>query len=196
MKKLLLGCGALFGLLVVAVVGAIVWLGLQIESGAIPDTTVVAGNKLSQAARDAIANAITLGPDEKVMYFYSASMLDWQEDGNLVTNERVVSYSQGEHDLEVSQADFDQIEELAPSFSDEWAEDSVVNISTKDGDWFVIWLSSENELDHAAVEYIQQQMKKSAEQQPAEEESAEEESAEEEPAEGEQAEEQQDASRP
>ncbi|MDA8746543.1 hypothetical protein N9N28_18120 [Rubripirellula amarantea] len=157
MKKVLLGCGIMFGLLVVVFLGGAMWLGMMIESGNMPDTTVVAGNKLSKAARDAIDKAVTLRPDETIVYFYSMGLLSWEEDGNLITNQRVVSYSQFEGELFVDEADYEQFEEVYTSFFESWLDDSAVTIVTKQGDEFTIYLSNESDLDHAAVEYIERQ---------------------------------------
>lgn len=159
MKKVLIGCGIALGVLFVALLAGVVWLGMQIESGAMPDTMIVAGNKLRTPAREAINKAISLRPGETITFFYSTGLLSWEEDGNLITNQRVVSYMQDEGQLVVEEADYDNIEEITPIFSEEWIDDTLVWITPKEGDEFMIALSIEDDLDHPAVDYIQKKIK-------------------------------------
>ena len=158
MKKLLIGIGILFGLAIIGLFGLFMVVGLMIESGRLPDTTIVPGNKISSAARQAIDKAVTLRPNEKIQYFYSSATMSWEEDGNLITNERVVSYSKQGDIANVVESDYEDIEQLIPVFSDSWAEDSSLTVVTTLGESFVLLLSSENGLDRPAVQYVQKKV--------------------------------------
>ena len=156
MKKVLIGCGVLFGLFVLASCGGILWIGLKIDSGEIPDTAVLPGNKLSSAARDSINQVVTLRPDESIQFFYCQDMLDWSADGNLITNQRIISYQQ-DGELIYFEADFDDIVSLTPNFG-EWPDDTSLLVETKEGEVFVLYFADEDDMDHTAIEYAQRRI--------------------------------------
>lgn len=159
MRTFLIGLAIAFGLLVVVLFMGAMWIGLQMESGALPDTVIVAGEDLSEPALEAINKAITLRPGETIAFFYSTGVWDWEEDGNLITNQRVVSYMQEEDgELFVEEADYANIAEIETEFSDNWIEDTLVWITPKQEEDFVIALSIEEDLDHPAVEYIERKL--------------------------------------
>ena len=159
MKNLLLVCGIVVGVLFTILFYVLMWIGLRAEAGAIPDTVIVSGDEISEPAREAIGKAITLRPNETIAYFSSTGVLNWEEDGNLITNQRVVSYMQDEEGkFIVEEADYDNIEEIAPEFSDKWIDDTFVWITPREGEEFLIALSIEEDLDHPAVEYIQRKL--------------------------------------
>ncbi|QDU55244.1 hypothetical protein [Aeoliella mucimassa] len=160
MKKVLIVVGIVAAVCMVSVLGFFVWLGTMLESGAMPDTMVVVGNKLSSPARKAIDQAVTIRPDESILFFYSAGLWSWNEDGSLVTNQRVISYHQGEEDgeLYVLEADYADIESVTPYFSDTWAEDSSLIVELKDESFFMLQFSNEEDLDHSAIDYVLKQV--------------------------------------
>lgn len=158
MKQVLTGCAIMFGVLILVVVVAVFYLGTMMEAGDVPDTAIVAGNKLSPAAREAIDSAVEIRPNEQIRYFYSSGLLDWNEDGNLITNQRVVSYSQLDGRQIVDEADYADIAEIRPYYSEEWLEDSTLTVIVNDGTEFDLLLSNENKLDRAAIDYVERQL--------------------------------------
>jgi hypothetical protein len=93
-----------------------------------------------------ISKIVQLRPNEQVLYFYSAAVTV-AGDGNLFTNERVVSYTTDEGPLEVFEAEYDQVESATLHRSGSWLDDSTLDVLLKDGRTITLWVSPEQGLD-------------------------------------------------
>lgn len=97
-----------------------------------------------------------LDDDETVIYFYSADLLSFRSDGNVVTDKSVISYWMENDELYGDYAYYDQIASVEVEFTDSLLDDTVVMIRTHDGEDLVLLVSPEEETDHLFVEAIEQ----------------------------------------
>jgi len=103
------GCGKTF-LIILLVVGGVTFAGLAavgtlMELGAINSGEIERGEDLNEKTR-AILEDTFLRTDETVIWFYSADLIDAAGDGNVLTDQRVVSYFE---DTEGQVAEVDQL---------------------------------------------------------------------------------------
>src|SRR5690606_38287847 len=141
MKIFLIIIGSIVGVVLLGIFAFVMWIGLAIEGGSMPDTMVLRGHELKPATVKAIAKFAPLRPGEKIEYFYSAGFWSFEEDGNMITNERVVSYYTDEGVFWFDEVDLEDIASIEPEYSDSWLEDTYVWIERTDGDGFYLALS-------------------------------------------------------
>lgn len=156
MKKILIGLGVVFGLFLLVIVGGLCYIGMRVTAGYYPDTKVIVGAEIKQPTRDAIVKIIPLNPGETIEFFYGAGFASFEEDGNLITNQRVVSYYEDEDRIDVSELKYEDIKEFYVTYSEDWLEDSEVYLYDSDDNEVFLLLSNEEGVDRIAVEYIRQ----------------------------------------
>lgn len=154
MKKFLLGLGLFVGAPLLIIIVGMAALTLLMQAGTIPSTAVITGDRLSSQALRSIAENVSLRRGESIEYFYSTAMFDWGGDGNVITNQRVIAYLRDDNGSYVEQADYADIARVLPEFQGDWGAKTTLTILTKDGREFYLLLSNEDDLDHAAVEYV------------------------------------------
>jgi hypothetical protein len=146
--KLLLGCGTLVGLGLLALVAVLVAVGVGIETGDVPDTAALPAGKIPPRTIARLRSLGIVEPGETVLYFYSQAMWSVEGDGNLFTDRRVISYQKDEEGgLELFSATWDRVDDLTFENSDSWLEDSTITVFTDDGNWFVLLVSAEGGRD-------------------------------------------------
>lgn len=156
--KLAIGCVAVGGLGTMALVMLLLALGLGIELGQVPDTAALPAGKIPPRIVENLREMGVVAPDEAVLYFYSAGFLSVEEDGNLFTDRRVISYQQEEGgELELHSATWDEVEDLEFSNSDSWLEDSAITVYTTDGDWFLLLVGAESQRDDDFFKKLERQ---------------------------------------
>ena len=136
------GCAiylTIFSIAIFVLLG-IVWYG--VSSGWLTSTAAIPQNKIPKKQLREIDHIVGLGPTEIVLYFYSTTMTV-SGDGNLFTNERVISYT----DFQVIDATYGEIEEITFNQSTSWLEDSTIAIFLLDGTTFSLWVSTESGRD-------------------------------------------------
>ena len=139
-----IGCAVLVGLLFVAAS----LLGLAIESGHLPDSVAQPAGKIPAPILSKLRELEIIEPGERVLYFYSAGLLSIEEDGNLFTESRVISYQLMEEELELAQATWSEIAEIEFEAAESGWDDSTITVHRTDGDRFVLWVSAMEGRDH------------------------------------------------
>ncbi len=132
----------------------------------VPDTRVWRGAEISNYARGKIAETVTLNNDERIAYFYSSAFLDFSADGNLVTNQRVVSWLREDDGAYFAEAYYPDITQIAHHGIGNWYEDTVVTIQQRRGAEVDLWLSAELGIDREAIRYIEARVDEAPEPQP------------------------------
>ena len=69
-----------------------VLVGIGIEMGVIPDTMVLSGKELAPYIRAKLVSNDIILESDNIIYFYSGGFLSVMEDGQLLTEDRVVAY--------------------------------------------------------------------------------------------------------
>lgn len=71
-------------------------IGAAEMMGFLPPSSIVTGKQLSQYNKKILLENKYVSGDEEIIYFYSAGLFRIKEDGNLLTDQRVISYWQGD----------------------------------------------------------------------------------------------------
>lgn len=153
-KKLVVGCLGLVGICFIVIVVLIVAVGIGIEGGWIPDTEANPIGKIPARQIKELKKMGVVKPDETVLFFYSTAMFSIRGDGNLFTDQRVISYQESDGELELNEATYDRITSIDFQQSDNWLDDSTIIITTEDGTWFVLYVSTESNGDKLFYEKL------------------------------------------
>jgi len=140
------GCVALLAVALLAAITFLGFVGYGLSTGNLAATAALPQNKIPQNQLRKIAQIVNLRPDEKVLYFYSTTMTV-SGDGNLFTNERVISYTNDSETLRVFDATYSEIEDITLASSTSWLADSTITITLEDGTMFDLWVSTESGRD-------------------------------------------------
>jgi hypothetical protein len=133
----------------------IVLLALMLFSafGFLPGTKVMSGSEIP--AKDVqFLHAKKIVPEnESILYFYSAGILSIREDGNLLTDRQVISYTQvpESDDILAKSATFAEIEDIRVERGRVMVENTRVTIITKEGPKFDLVLPSDGKGDELFV---------------------------------------------
>lgn len=142
------GCLVVGALLFLSLVVGIGFVVQGIRSGRLASTEALPQNKIPASQLNEISQIIGLRPDEQILYFYSARFTS-AEDGNLFTNRRVISYTDQNGTPVISEASYDQVQDIDLFPSESWLDDSVVTVTMQDGSSFGMWVSTESSGDQA-----------------------------------------------
>lgn len=151
-KAGLIGCGALFLLVAVSLGG----LGLALELGYLPAEVVQRGEDLSDRIRDRVTE-VALEDGETIVWFYSTALFDAGDDGNVLTDRRVISYwVDPETDERVVESiPLGDVGFIEVEFVDDFLSDTTLWVWPRDGvepvDGVVLYLSAETDADHLFV---------------------------------------------
>jgi hypothetical protein len=149
---------ALIAILLIAVVCLFGVVGWGLMTGHIADTKVLPGDKLQPRVVQSISTSAGLAPGEQIQYFYSAAMTP-AGDGNLLTNQRVISYVDDGTDAWCSSIAIDDIVSVNFIKSDSWLEDSTIVVVSSDGSELTLYASNEDGGDERFVEAIRRAAK-------------------------------------
>ena len=140
-KNLPLWAKSLFSFVGIVFVG-LVGLGVLAITGTVPNSEVVPGRELSSDVKAELVNYQILDPAEEVLYFYSGALFSFTEDGQLLTNNRLVSYMKDDMDrLKTWKLDYDEIDRFESLGDDLYR---VYGNSRAEHEFVDILLSSEN----------------------------------------------------
>ena len=122
----------------------------------VPDTKVLEWSEVSSQGRRIIEEIVPPQEGETYIYYYGDGFASFKEDGNLVTDKRVVSYFSDEDEMYVIASTYDQIRAIETEFGSTWIDTTVVTVNHQNpDDDFTMWFSAESRMDKKAVEYIQ-----------------------------------------
>jgi TM2 domain-containing membrane protein YozV len=93
-----------------------------------PADTAVPGNEVAPDHIAALRGADVIGPQETIRFFYSHSPLSVLDDGNLFTDDRIVSYGRAGDSLEYYSAAFTQVVDLHLAASTVPGEPSLIYV--------------------------------------------------------------------
>lgn len=148
------------GLGAATVAGFVVLTIVSLQS---PPTRVLPGAQVPAAY---VSDVIALGlvqPDEKILFFYSPGLFDIREELYLVTDGKLVAYSE-QWASPALFVGFDEIAELDVEFSESWPDDSLVVVELLDGSELFVPLSSEGGGDRRFFEKLETLWKQTADQ--------------------------------
>jgi len=140
------------GLLVLLVAG----FGVLTMSGVFPSTEVSSGSKMRQKDHSLLIETGIVQPKEEIRYFYSDGFLSILEDGNVLTDQRVIRYVRDEaNGLKVYEFMFDEIEQVKLIEQGNAINPSIYEVrSFREDAWVRLSLSTEGSGDVAFIEAL------------------------------------------
>ena len=94
---------------------------ILLETGQIPDSEVVSGDDLSEKVKAKLINNNIIGKTDEISYFYSEAIWSYIQAGQILTQDRVISYEKDENGIlevwEMKYANIESIELLHPGSS-------------------------------------------------------------------------------
>jgi hypothetical protein len=149
------GRGSTYALVVLA----LILYGLSSVLHLTPSTAVVSGDELRQKDIDLLVSEGLLEPGENVILFYSEGVISIREGGNILTEERVISYYEEEGELVAAAVPYAAIDDVVVEYKGDFLNDTVVAITTQDGMEFRLLASTEGEGDITLIEELRKRWK-------------------------------------
>lgn len=122
-------------------------------TGHVADTKVLPGNKLPPRVAETVAASAGLAQGERILYFYSTAMTP-EGDGNLVTDQRVISYVNDGTDAWCDWIAIEDITAVHFDKSESWLDDSTIVVVSSDGTELTLYASNEGGGDVRFVDAI------------------------------------------
>lgn len=132
------------------------------ELGQTPGTAVVTGDKMSQTQIELLRSKGILLPDEEIVLFYSAGLTSILEDGNVLTNRRVISYQTLDEELETASAEYSEIAAVSLANPGGTFEDAQILVTTVGGAEFTLLVSTEEKGDQRFLAILEARRKAAA----------------------------------
>ncbi|MGK0442026.1 MAG: transglutaminase-like putative cysteine protease, partial [Pseudohongiellaceae bacterium] len=123
--------------------------------GLLPSDRVVLGRQVLERDIRFMVNQGCFPANEKLRYFYSDAFLDIRDDGNGFTENTVFSYwLNGDGKLVSKSADLSAVKDLEVSYASEGDSNSTITVKTMADEEFVLYVSSEQELDRRFIQHL------------------------------------------
>src|SRR5690606_7600414 len=123
-----------------------------------PDTAVVDANKIRLKDLDLLVTEGILKEEEKVELFYSAGLTSIIEDGNILTDRRVISYELVDGELLIYSAKFAEIANIVIIQEGDYLNDTIIEIWKLDNNGFRLFLSTESDGDKRFIDEIKRKV--------------------------------------
>jgi hypothetical protein len=133
---------------------ALVGLGMLMAGGVLPDSAVLTGDKVGARHIELLRSHDLLDPDETIVMFYSAGILSVLEDGNLLTDRRVVSYERVDEEIYLAEATYAEIAEIEILEQGGFFSETLILATTDEGDEILLLASTESDGDRRFVEEL------------------------------------------
>lgn len=142
---------------------ALMSFGTLSMTGAIPSTQVLVGDKLPKNEIETLLSEGIIDEGEVIEYFYSAGITSILEDGNLLTDRRVISYFTNDRsELEVYELFIGDIRSVELVQEGNYLNDSIYQVNSYDKDaWVQILLSKEARGDIRFIESLRNKIDRS-----------------------------------
>jgi hypothetical protein len=102
------------------------------------DSKVCYLRELKSEHVNVIKGICKLDSDEVILMFYSTDMISPTDDGNLLTNKNVYSYTRDAGNVTVSKVKFADITNVSPVYGKSFIDDTTVTVTYGDDDEFLI----------------------------------------------------------
>jgi len=137
-----------------------VLLAALIPLDLIPENSHTAGSRLWDHNSEFLQQVGLLQKGEKVLYFYSDGVLSIEDDGNILTDAKVISYWKDDETKEffVETARYEDIETIETDYSDNFTDPTVITIRRNDGSDFILVVPSQENRDVAFVDELESRL--------------------------------------
>jgi len=142
--------------------GSLMLFWALIETGVVSETKVIEGSKLNSSVKVELINHRVLSKGDKIIYFYSTDLFSFSNEGQLITENSVITYIKDEEGIiQTWKMNFNEIDRVEQTQQGDVWQHSVYKIygnSIAKNDWIEVWLSSEDDGDKAFVNYIEKRL--------------------------------------
>lgn len=130
----------------------------------VPDG-MVTGGQVPAWIRATLEKSGVTGADEEILFFYTTDLIGVRDDGNVLTDGRVLSWTTENEDGEfaLDAARFDEIEALEFTPAGAWWDEALLHVRCRpkpgavvEGRSFALYLSSDNEAARRFIEELRQ----------------------------------------
>lgn len=136
----------------VAIIGLpLLCLAVSSEFQITPASQVIPGEALPSRVPAFLRESGILVSGERIEFFYSGGFFAYANDGNYITDKRVVSYFKDEGVFYSDHAVYREIEDIDVTYSDNFMDDTRITIHKSDGTDFLLLISSIENQDRAFV---------------------------------------------
>lgn len=104
-----------------------------------PPTFAVTGDDLGHKNREALRAEGILNDGEVVIFFYTTSIISVTEEGNVVTNQRVISYEMTDDGMWLDSASYDEIADVSLEVEGDTFTDATIAVTKSDGEAFYLY---------------------------------------------------------
>ncbi|MBD8526419.1 hypothetical protein [Pseudomarimonas arenosa] len=124
-----------------------------------PPTDTSEWHRLPSRAQSEVERIVPPLNGEKFLYYYSLGAISFEEDGNLVTDQRVVSYATYEGEPFQFESRYEDIRDISVQQGQHFLDDTVITLHHEDPDLdFELWFSVKRGLDRKIANYIRQRI--------------------------------------
>jgi hypothetical protein len=122
----------------------------------LPSTQVVDGGQLSAWHRNFLRMQHIIEETEQIRHFYSIGVFSIKDDGNLVTDQRIISYwrDPDSRELVIESARYEEVRDIQFERGSPLS-DSTLTVVNQDGSKFILLLSTEADGDQRCLETAQ-----------------------------------------
>jgi len=139
----------------------LIGLGVMLTFGGIP-TKVVPGSELTPRQTQLLQDNGIVESDEQILMFYSQAVFSILQEGNLITDKRVISYEKEEEDIWIYDARYHEITDIRVEQKGNSSKDTIVKIALADDGYFLLFLSAEDQGDDKFLGILQQKWTQSS----------------------------------
>lgn len=150
--------GAMYFLWGAVIAIAVIFAGLMVLGTLGPSTTVLTGAELDRSDLDLLRAEGIVEQDERIVLYYSAGLLSIREDGNMLTDRRLISYEESDGQIVVYAASLAEIESISIAEKGDFLSDSLLLITLRDGTSFYLFMSTENDGDNRFLEEVEKRI--------------------------------------
>ncbi len=142
-----------------AVLIGVAFFGLMVLGMLIPTSAVITSDELSQSDIEFFRTEGIIEPDEHIVLFYSTGLLSIREDGNMITDKRVISYEENADQLWIGSAPFDEIRDVSIAESGDLITDAALLVTLDNGESFILYISTSEDGDMRFLDEINKRLK-------------------------------------
>lgn len=124
-----------------------------------PSTAVQTGDQLSQGDRDLLFAEGIVDADEQIIMFYSSGIFSIREEGNVITDRRVISYQEVEGEMWLLSAAFEDINTVVVAEPGDFLTDTLILVTPSSGDPFYMYASVEGNGDKRFLSELHDRIK-------------------------------------
>ena len=133
--------------------------GFLIETGKAPRPEVLTGNQLKHETKETLRQKGILLKNERIDFFFSSGFLSILEEGNILTDKRVISYETIEGELIVYALSLDEVTKYEVVEKGDLFNNTVINVFSGEENWITLWLSADNNGDENFIEALSKRLK-------------------------------------